>query len=136
MFTLMNEALRMAHLTPLPLNALADALGDVRAEIRVLRAREADLRQAVIDARPNGPVSGQRYEVTIHEAERRVFDRDALPKAILADHRFWMTRTSRTVVTRASGPARAPTAPQGPPAGAPQRDLWGEESGLVLIEEF
>ncbi len=115
---------------------LADALGDVRAEIKALKAREAALRQALIEARPNGPIAGRRYEVIVREHQRRVFDRDSLPKAILGDHRFWMTRVSRTVVTRphASDPAAAPAA--GFHSGASEPDLWGQDSDLVLIEEF
>ncbi len=129
----------------LPLNTLADALGDVRAEIQSLRAREAVLRQALIDARPNGPVSGQRFEVFVRETERRVFDRDSLPGAILGDDRFWMTRTSRTVVTRACETNRAAAAgPGGRPASTaagrtsstPALDLWGHDTDLVLIEDF
>lgn len=119
----------MEHATDLPLDALADALGDVRAEIRSLRAREADLRQALIDARPNGPVSGHRFEVVVRENQRRVFDRDSLPGAILGDERFWMTRISSTVVTRSCGSDEATS-------GGPTLDLWGHESDLVLIEDF
>ena len=135
----------MDHVKSLTPHGLADALGDVRAEIRVLRAREATLRQALIEARPNGPVAGQRYEVFIRENQRRVFDRDSLPKAILHDDRFWMTRVSQTVVTRAldakGGAVVRPEAWPGSAvaaraADAPVLDLWGRETGLVLIEEF
>ena len=135
----------MVQTQTLPLNTLADALGDVRAEIQSLRAREAVLRQALIDARPNGPVSGQRFEVFVRENERRVFDRDSLPGAILGDDRFWMTRTSRTVVTRpcetnraaAAGPGRAPASTaNGRRFNAQALDLWGHDSDLVLIEDF
>ena len=114
---------------------LADALGDIRAEIRALRAREAALRQALIEARPNGPIMGQRYEVTVRENQRRVFDRDSLPKAILGDDRFWMTRVSKTVVTRSLNAAgAAPETGRGP--SEPALDLWGHDSELVLVEEF
>lgn len=119
----------MDHSAPLPLNALADELGDVRAEIRALRAREADLRQALIDAHPNGPVAGQRFEVVVREKARRVFDRDSLPGAILGDDRFWMIRTARTVVTRSCDTSETVT-------GRPLPDLWGNDSDLVLVEEF
>lgn len=119
----------MEHATHQPLTALADALGEVRAEIRSLRAREAVLRQALIDARPNGPVAGRRFEVVVRENERRVFDRDSLPGAILGDERFWMTRISSTVVTRTCDSDEAAS-------GGPQLDLWGHESDLVLIEDF
>lgn len=131
---------RLCPSPPLPVPAsparLADALGDTRAEIRALRTREAELRKALIDARPNGPVSGQRYSVTIRRGERRVFDRDALPDAILCDPRFWMTRASTTVVTRPndSDGARA-TRPESAARG-PERDLWGHETDIVLIEAF
>ncbi len=118
--------------TPSTIHGLADALGDVRAEIRVLKAREAHLRAALLDARPNGPVAGRHYEVHIRETERKVFDRDALPKAILGDHRFWMIRRSQTVVTR----ARETSAPPSPAKEArrPGRDLWGEQTERVLFE--
>ena len=120
----------MDQTPPLRLHDLADALGAVRAEIRALKARETELRAALIAARPNGPVTGRHFEVQIRTKERRVFDRDALPKAILGDHRFWMTKASQTVVTRAfdTGPSHARLCD-------PEPDLFGEVTDLVLIED-
>ena len=91
---------------PMTPQALADALGATRAEIQAPKAREAVLRRALLEMRPNGPVTGLRYEVTVRECRRRVLDRDRLPTAILDDDRFWKIGVSPTVVTRACGPAR------------------------------
>lgn len=93
--------------------ALADALGEVRAEIRALKAREAQLRQALLDACPNRPVTGRRYEVRLRESTRRTLDRERLPAAILGDEWFWKTSRSQTVVThaRSPDPGRAEAAP-------------------------
>jgi hypothetical protein len=132
----MGEVNGMKHSELPDPHRLADALGDVRAEIQALKAREATLRQALIEARPNGPITGERYEVIVRENQRRVFDRDSLPKAILGDHRFWMTRVSKTVVTRPRDAVRASAPAVGRTSCEPTLDLWGHDTELVLIEDF
>lgn len=100
---------------------LADALGAVREEIKSLKAREAELRAALLDARLNGPLAGRRFAVTIRQSTRRSIDPKLLPDAILREDRFWKTSTSQTVVTRAIAPAAPPAKP---------------EDDIMLIEPF
>ena len=95
------------HLAPKPQD-LADALGTVREKIKALKAREADLRSALLDARLNGPVAGHRFAVSIRESTRRSIDTQALPDSILRDDRFWKTSVTRTVLTRSLAPAAPP----------------------------
>lgn len=84
---------------PVP-HDLADALGAVRAEIKALKAREATLRAALLETRPNGPVEGHRFAVSVRESTRRSIDTNALPDAIQRDDRFWKISTTRTVITK------------------------------------
>lgn len=86
-----------SHLTP---RDLADALGAVREDIKMLKKREADLRAALLDARCNGPVAGSRFVVTVRESSRRSIDMNTLPDAIHRDDRYWKISTTRTVVTK------------------------------------
>ncbi|MCB1328457.1 MAG: hypothetical protein KDK28_02940 [Maritimibacter sp.] len=97
----------MDRTPPLRLHDLADALGVVRAEIQALKAREAELRAALIAARPNGPLTGRHYEVTLRPSRRRLFDRTRLPQEILDDARYWKTSVSQTLVARALSGANA-----------------------------
>ena len=83
-----------------PPQSLADALGDVRAEIKALKAREAELRQTLLAMRPNGPIEGARFDVTIRRCERRLIDKTRLPDFILHDDRYWKRSHTDTVVTR------------------------------------
>lgn len=143
--TRVGHTRRMEQTPSLSPQNLADALGEVRAEIRTLKAREAALRRALLDVRPNGPVTGAHYEVSVRETRRRVLDRNRLPDSILGDDRFWTTSLSRTVVTRArsatgAAQSRPPQGGAAPPNTLPGRqptlDLWGQESELVLVEDF
>ncbi|MGI3183543.1 hypothetical protein [Nioella aestuarii] len=87
---------------------LADALGAVRDEIKTLKAREAQLRAALLEARLNGPVAGHRFAVSFRESTRRSIDTNALPDSIRQDDRFWKTSITRTVVTKSLAPAAPP----------------------------
>jgi hypothetical protein len=86
----------------------ADELELVRAEIKRLKAREAELRAAVLDG---GAEPGQDWRVEIVEQRRRTLDRAALPREIGDDPRYWKERVARVVKTvsvRArSAPGRA-----------------------------
>ena len=100
-FTVLGQDCPMTqHYSPAP-HDLADALGAVREEIKALKTREAELRDALLNARPNGPLTGRRFAVTVREGTRRSIDTAALPDAILRDARFWKTSTTRSVVTKA-----------------------------------
>lgn len=75
----------------------ADELELVRAEIKRLRAREAELRAAVLEE--GGAEPGQEWRVEIVEQRRRTLDRAALPREIGNDPRYWKERVARVVKT-------------------------------------
>jgi hypothetical protein len=75
----------------------ADELELVRAEIKRLRAREAELRAAMLEE--GGAEPGQEWRVEIVEQRRRTLDRAALPREIGNDPRFWKERVARVVKT-------------------------------------
>jgi hypothetical protein len=75
----------------------ADELELVRAEIKRLKAREAELRAAMLEGGDTEP--GQDWRVEVVEQRRRTLDRAALPPEIAADPRFWKERVARVVKT-------------------------------------
>lgn len=81
-----------------------EELFEVRAEIRALRAREAELRAFFLEnAAPDERV-GPLHQVAIQTGRRRVFDPTHLPAPIREDPRYWSDRTSRVVkVIRRAG---------------------------------
>ena len=97
---------------------LADDLDRVRDEMSILKARADALREALIAARPNGPVVGTAYRATVRQAVTRRFDRALLPAHIREDPRHFRRIPSQTVVSRPLGP----------------EDV--EEEEIVLIEPF
>jgi hypothetical protein len=74
---------------------LADELGHLRAEIKALKIREAELREQLIA--DGGAPQGEDYQVEVVEQTRRSFDRKALPPEIAEDPRYWKTSTSHVV---------------------------------------
>jgi hypothetical protein len=74
----------------------ADELELVRAEIKRLRAREAELREQVLG---EGAEPGQDWRVEVVEQRRRTLDRAALPREIAADPRYWKESVARVVKT-------------------------------------
>ncbi|KMW58844.1 hypothetical protein AIOL_003825 [Candidatus Rhodobacter oscarellae] len=97
---------------------LADALGQVRAEMKALKAREEALREALLEARANAPIQGERFVATIRRGTRRSFDAKSLPAAIRDDPRYWKETASCTVLIRER-------------AGKAER-----EDDIVLVEPF
>ena len=96
----------------------ADELELVRAEIKRLRGREAELRAAVLEE--GGAEPGQDWRVEVVEHRRRTLDRAALPPEISGDPRYWKERVARVVKT-VSVHARAAPATAG-------RDGDGEDT--------
>lgn len=93
------------------LAGLADALGDVRARIRALKAEETALRHAILAARPNGPVTGRGYCLDVRLRTARRFDAKSLPDHIRNEPAYSKVTETRTVVTRpAGGKAASPPA--------------------------
>ena len=87
----------------------ADELELVRAEIKRLRAREAELRAEIV-GQADGESIGRDWRVEIVEQRRRSLDRAALPPEIARDPRYWkesVTRIVRTVPAGARRPRRA-----------------------------
>ncbi|WP_299029340.1 hypothetical protein [uncultured Sulfitobacter sp.] len=70
------------------IDIIADELGAIREQIKTLKAREASLRARIIAFRPNGPISGSRYTVEVHQRPTFKFDTALLPDAVLDDPQF------------------------------------------------
>ena len=85
----------MAH----DLGKLVDDLGAVRAAIRLLRAQEKALRDAILAARPNGAVTGQSFRLDLRQSESRRFRHRNLPDEILADPLYRTTVRAEVVKT-------------------------------------
>jgi hypothetical protein len=83
----------------------ADELELVRAEIKRLKAREAQLRDEVLGGAAE---PGRDWRVEVVEQRRRTLDRSALPAEIADDPRYWKESVSRVVKTVS---VRARTAP-------------------------
>ena len=92
----------------------ADELELVRAEIKRLRAREAELRAALLEE--GGGEPGQDWRVEIVEQRRRTLDRAALPREIGDDPRYWREHVARVVKTVSVRARAAPAAEGGPKA--------------------
>lgn len=76
---------------------IADELGDLRALIRTLRQREAELRRRIIEHRPNGLLEGERYRIELRTAQSRRFDPALLPEQIRSDPRYNRLKHSTTL---------------------------------------
>ncbi len=88
----------------------ADELAWLRAEIRRLCRREAELRERFVAG--GAPVQGEEARVTVRSARRAVFRRERLPVAILSDPAYWDTRLTQTVTVEARDGARLAPAPR------------------------
>ena len=82
------------------------AEGGIRDDIKLLRAREAYLRDQILRARPdapllNAPIVGRDFTLVVKQGQRRSFDHKALPEAIRSDARFWKITKTTTVITQA-----------------------------------
>lgn len=107
------------------IDGLADALGNVRRQIRTLEAREKALRKAILQACPNRGVSGREFVVEVREQKRRRFNHRALPAHLRDDPRFWSSTICKVLVTRAQPKPRA------------SRDCTlSAEENLDVLEEF
>jgi hypothetical protein len=76
----------------------ADELAQIRAEMRVLRDREADLRIQFLAHR--APLDGHLHRVEIAEQQHDVFLRERLPERILSNPNYWDARTQKIVRIR------------------------------------
>jgi hypothetical protein len=88
----------------------ADELELVRAEIKRLKAREAQLRDEVLGGAAE---AGQDWRVEVIEQRRRTLDRAALPPEIADNPRYWKESVSRVVKTVSVRARSAPGDGQG-----------------------
>ncbi|MWD29164.1 hypothetical protein E0K89_016920 [Aquicoccus sp. SCR17] len=88
----------------------ADELAHVRAEIRALRAREAELRDGFLAGRLDP--SGIEARIRVKQSRRKVFLRERLPTRLQTDPALWETRLCRVVQVEPLEGA-APSAPPG-----------------------
>ena len=82
-----------------------DEFAWLKAEIRRLQDRADQLRDAFL--KPGARLRSNRFEVTVKRQTRRVFNKDRLPKAVLADPRYWDERSSEVVTCQALSSAAA-----------------------------
>lgn len=87
----------------------AEELFELRARIRALKAREAELRAFFLNAARPADRRGLAHEVTVVRQRRRVFVRERLPREVLNDPVYWELRHSSVVklITRAPEPCHA-----------------------------
>ena len=76
-----------------------DEFARLKAEIRRLQDRAETLREGFL--RPGARLRSNRFEITVKRQKRRVFAKDRLPEAVLADPRYWEERESEVVTCRA-----------------------------------
>lgn len=63
-----------------------DEFARLKAEIKRLQDRAEVLREGFL--RPGARLRSNRFEVTVKRQKRRVFHKDRLPEAVLADPRY------------------------------------------------
>ncbi|MEM6588301.1 MAG: hypothetical protein AAF641_07610 [Pseudomonadota bacterium] len=121
---------------------LVDELGGLRIAIRTLKAREAEIRSQLINARPNADVDGCSFTLTIRKSNRRRFDHTALPDHIRNDTRHWMVTETTVVVTKPFVPASPRHTPgrilpaRVPPAHGQNGYLFEDRDDFQVIEPF
>ena len=110
----------------------ADELHALRAEIRLLREREAALRRRMI-ADPGGPAcQGTAWRAVVLRRSVRVLDPARLPAALRADPACYRLCTRRAVLLR---PA-ASGAPAAGTATAPRDGLRPAAARRVALVDF
>ena len=82
-----------------------DEFARLKAEIRRLQDRAEVLRGGFL--KPGARLRSNRFEVTVKRQKRRLFLKERLPEAVLADPRYWEERESETVTCREIATVRA-----------------------------
>lgn len=82
-----------------------DEYARLKDEIRRLQDRADMLRDGFL--RPGARLRSNRFEITIKRQKRRLFQKDRLPEAMLADPRYWEERESEVVTCREIAGVRA-----------------------------
>jgi hypothetical protein len=75
-----------------------DEFARLKAEIKRLQDRAEVLREGFL--RPGARLRSNQFEITVRRQKRRVFLRERLPEAVLADARYWEERESEVVTCR------------------------------------
>jgi hypothetical protein len=82
-----------------------DEFARLKAEIRRLQDRAEVLREGFL--KPGARLRSNRFEVTVKRQKRRLFLKERLPEAVLADPRYWEERESEIVTCREIATVRA-----------------------------
>ncbi|WP_374397668.1 hypothetical protein [Tabrizicola sp.] len=82
-----------------------DEFARLKAEIRRLQDRAEVLREGFL--KPGARLRSNRFEVTVKRQKRRLFLKERLPEAVLADPRYWEERESEVVTCREIATFRA-----------------------------
>ncbi|SMY08187.1 hypothetical protein [Flavimaricola marinus] len=77
----------------------ADELASLRAQIRKLARREAQLRFDFASGKL--PTTGMNCKVTVSTKRHKVFCKELLPDHVLADPRFWQMQETQWVDVKA-----------------------------------
>jgi hypothetical protein len=72
-----------------------DEFARLRAEIKRLQDRAEVLREGFL--RPGARLRSNRFEITVKRSRRRLFQKELLPEAVLADPRYWVERDTEVV---------------------------------------
>jgi hypothetical protein len=72
-----------------------DEFARLKAEIKRLQDRAEVLREGFLQ--PHARLRSNQFEIRIKRSKRRVFQKDRLPEAVLADPRYWEERESEIV---------------------------------------
>ena len=82
-----------------------DEYARLKSEIRRLQDRADTLRDGFL--RPGARLRSNRFEITVKRQKRRLFQKDRLPEAVLADPRYWEERESEVVTCQEIASFRA-----------------------------
>ena len=72
-----------------------DEFARLKAEIKGLQERAEVLREGFLQ--PGARLRSNQFEIRVKRSKRRVFQKDRLPDAVLADPRDWDERESEIV---------------------------------------
>lgn len=72
-----------------------DEFARLKAEIKRLQDRAEALREGFL--RPDARLRSNQFEIRVKRSKRRMFVKDRLPDAVLADPRYWEERESDIV---------------------------------------
>lgn len=82
-----------------------EELFEIRAEMRALKAREAELRTFFVERAGPAERIGPFHEVTVRRETERVFQADRLPRSLRADPALWDIRPrAQVAVARRAEP--------------------------------